>query len=134
LSILEVPSADGRRVAAAGTHRGSPGATTSDAVLDEYVRRTVAGDRTAFQALYDVLSPDVRDSAACLFGIGDEADSITNAVFTDVWHRVRQYRAGGEGVRTWVLTVAGLHTMNRFEPEPKRWRRPGHRRDDQSLG
>jgi len=86
-------------------------------LLDEYVRRTVAGDRIALQALYDVLSPYVRDSAACLFGNGDKADRVTDAVFIDVWHLARQYQPGGEGVRTWVLSVAGQHTMNRFKPD-----------------
>jgi RNA polymerase sigma-70 factor, ECF subfamily len=118
LSILEAPSADRDRVAAADTHHGPPGVTMSEAdLLDEYVQRTVAGDRIAFQALYDVLSPYVRDSAACLFGHGDKADSVTNAVFNDVWHLARQYQPGGEGVRTWVLNVAGQHTMNRYKPD-----------------
>ncbi len=99
-------------------------------LLDEYVRRTVAGDRIAFQALYDVLSPHVRDSAACLFGPGDEADSVTNAVFIDVWHLARQYQPGGEGVRTWVLNVAGQHTMDRYKPDTG----GDHRGQDESLG
>lgn len=86
-------------------------------LLEEYVRLTATGDRIAYQALYDLLSPCVRDSAACLLGHGDAADSITNAVFIDVWHLAHQYQPSGEGVRTWVLSVAGQHTMNRYKPD-----------------
>jgi RNA polymerase sigma-70 factor, ECF subfamily len=102
-------------------------------LLDEYVRRTVVGDRIAFQALYDVLSPQVRDSAACLFGHGDKADSITNAVFIDVWHLARQYQPGGEGVRTWVLNVAGQHTLNRYKPAASPGTSGDHRGWNESL-
>jgi RNA polymerase sigma-70 factor, ECF subfamily len=85
-------------------------------LLDEYVRRTAAGDTIAFHALYDLLSPYVQDSAACLFGHGDEADNITNAVFIDVWHLAHRYKPGAEGVRAWVLDVAGQHTMSHYQP------------------
>lgn len=88
-------------------------------LLDEYLRRTAAGDRTAFQALCDLLSPVVRDSAACLFGHGAAADSFTNAAFIDVWHLANQYQPGGEGVRSWVLEVAGHHTMSRYRPSAR---------------
>ena len=82
-------------------------------MLDEYVRRTVAGDRNALQALHAVLSPYVRDSAACLFGNGGDADIITDEVFADVWRLAHQYQPGGAGVPAWVLGVAGQHTMSR---------------------
>lgn len=85
-------------------------------LLDEYVRRTAARDPIAFHALYDLLSPYVQDSAACLFGYGDEADNITTAVFIDVWHLAHRYKSGAEGARAWVLNVAGQHTMRRYQP------------------
>jgi RNA polymerase sigma-70 factor (ECF subfamily) len=85
-------------------------------LLDEYLQRTVFGDKLAFRSLYELLSPYVRDSAACLFGRGDEADNVTNSVFIDVWRLAGQYQPGGEGVRVWVLNVAGSHTMSRYRP------------------
>jgi hypothetical protein len=85
-------------------------------MLDDYMRRTAAGDQVAFQALYDLLHSHVRDSAACLFGPGDNADTITNAAFIDVWQMARQYQPGGAGVRTWIMNVAGERTMSRYQP------------------
>jgi RNA polymerase sigma-70 factor (ECF subfamily) len=84
--------------------------------LDEYLQRTAAGDRTALQSLYDLLSPYVRDSAACLFGSDDKANNVTDSVFSDVWQLAGQYQPGGEGVCAWVLNVAGAHTMSRYRP------------------
>jgi RNA polymerase sigma-70 factor (ECF subfamily) len=116
LSVPQTSNSDGHR-AAARAHHGPPGAALSEGdLLDEYLRRTAAGDRIAFQALYDLLSPYVRDSAACLFGHGDKANSMTNSVFVDVWHLADQYQSGGDGVRAWVANVAGKHTMSRYRP------------------
>ena len=66
MSIPEAFSHEGQRIISARDHDGptGPGA----ALLDEHVRLTVAGDWYAFRALQTVLSPFVRDSAACLYG------------------------------------------------------------------
>jgi hypothetical protein len=110
-------TAEAHQVAAGHAHR-APGATTPpDAeVLDDYMRRTANGDQVAFQALFDLLYSHVRDSAACLFGPGDDADTVTNAAFIDVWDLADQYQPGGTGVRTWILNVAGERTMSRYLP------------------
>ena len=89
--------------------------------LDEYLRLTAAGDRIAFQHLCALLSSYVQDSAACLFGHGEEAADIANAVFVDVWHLAGQYQPGGhQPIRTWVLSIAGQHTMSRYQPNAHR--------------
>jgi hypothetical protein len=117
LSIPETFSVDGQRIISARDHDGPTGTTGPGAdLLDEYLRLTVAGDWHAFRALQTVLSPFVRDSAACLYGHNDMADIITDAVFSDVWQLADKYRPGREGVRAWVLKVAGGHTMNRYQP------------------
>jgi len=96
------------------SRRGPPGPAAG--VLDEHLRRTADGDRIAFRALYDVLLPCVHDSATCLFGHGDRAAHLTAAVFLDVWRLAHEYRPGGDGVHTWVLGIAGRHTMTRHRP------------------
>jgi DNA-directed RNA polymerase specialized sigma24 family protein len=117
LSVSETSSAGGHRSAVAPTQPGPPrGAAPTADLLEEYVRRTAAGDRVAFQSLYDLLSPYVQDSAACLFGQGDQADNITNAAFIDVWRLAPEYQPAGEGVREWVLNLAGRHTRSRYRP------------------
>jgi DNA-directed RNA polymerase specialized sigma24 family protein len=135
LSVSETSSAGGHRSVVAPTHAGPPrdAAPTADP-LEEYVRRTAAGDRVAFQYLYDLLSPYVQDSAACLFGQGDRADNITNAAFIDVWRLAHEYHPAGEGVREWVLNLAGRHTKSRYRPgagSGANGDNPGH---DESLG
>ena len=105
MAVSQTSSADDRRVVA------------KDDLLDEYLQRTVAGDTIAFRSLYDLLAPYVRDSAACLFGPGDEVNTITDSVFVDVWRLAGRYQPGGEGVRAWVLKVAGSHTMSRYRPD-----------------
>jgi hypothetical protein len=111
-------NAEAHQLAAAHADQAPFGTTTlPDAqLLDEYMRRTADGDQVAFQALYDLLHSHVRDSAACLFGPGDDADIVTDAAFIDVWHLARQYQPGGTGVRTWILNVAGERTMSRYRP------------------
>jgi hypothetical protein len=118
MSIPETWRVDGQRVVSPHDHPG-PTATPGPGadLLDEYVRLTVAGDWNAFRTLHTVLSPFVRDSAACLFGHSGGADVITDAVFTDVWRLARQYEPGREGVRAWVLMVAGQHTMRRYRSD-----------------
>jgi hypothetical protein len=119
LSIPETSSGDGRRVGPARDHHGHTGTTGPGAdLLDEYVRLTVAGDWNAFQALQTALSPFVRDSAACLVGHSCMADIVTDAVFADVWQLAGQYQPGREGVRAWVLKVAGQRTMSRYQFSP----------------
>jgi len=116
MSHREASGGFGQRVVGQGDHPGSAGTTRPGAdLLDDYLRRTVAGDREAFRALHAVLSPDVRDSAACLFGNGGKADIIADEVFADVWQLADQYEPGGAGVPAWVLTVAGQHTMSRHQ-------------------
>jgi hypothetical protein len=116
MSAPEMSSVHGRGVVAAPHHRVSPAVAEPKAdLLDECVQRIAAGDTIALQTLYDRLSLYVRDSAACLFGYGNAADNITDAVFIDVWHLAGQYRPGhDERVCTWVLNIAGQHTMNRY--------------------
>jgi RNA polymerase sigma-70 factor (ECF subfamily) len=118
VSVPQASSPDGRRGVAGRLFRGAPG----DDLLDEYLQRTRAGDTIAFRSLYDLLSPYVRDSAACLFGRGAEANNVTNSVFIDVWHLAGRYQPGGDGVRAWVLNVAGSHTMRRYQPGTSRYR------------
>jgi DNA-directed RNA polymerase specialized sigma24 family protein len=122
MSVPQTSSSDDRRVAA------------KDDRLDEYVQRTVAGDTIAFRSLYDLLSPYVRDSAACLFGRGDEVNNITDSVFVDVWHLAGRYQPGGEGVRAWVLNVAGSHTMSRYRPNAGGHDARHNESGDQTLG
>jgi len=115
LSVPPTSDSDGDRAVAARVDCDPPDVPDAE-LLNECLRRTAAGDRTAFQTLYDMLSPYVRDSAACLFGSGESANNITDSVFIDVWQRADQYRSGDEGARAWVLNVAGMHTMSRFRP------------------
>ena len=115
MSVPQTSNRDGERAVAARVYRGPPVAPNVD-VLDEYLQRTAAGDRTAFRSLCDLLSPYVRDSAACLFGSDEIVDNVTSSVFVDVWELAPQYQSGGEGVRTWVLNIAGTRTMSRYRP------------------
>jgi RNA polymerase sigma-70 factor (ECF subfamily) len=115
LSIPETFSVGGQRIIPARDEHCPTGTTAPGAdLLDEYLRLTVAGDWNAFQALHAMLSAFVRDSAACLYGHNGMADVITEAVFSDVWELAYTYRPGREGVRAWVLNVAGQHTMSRY--------------------
>jgi RNA polymerase sigma-70 factor, ECF subfamily len=116
MSSRGTSSGDGQWVVGPGNHPGPVGTSRPEAdQLDDYVRRTVAGDWEALQALHAVLSPYVRESAACLFGNGGKADIITDEVFVDVWQLAHQYEPGGVGVPAWVLTIAGQHTMSRYQ-------------------
>jgi DNA-directed RNA polymerase specialized sigma24 family protein len=115
MPVPQTSNRDGERAVAGRVYRGPPVAPNVD-VLDEYLQRTAAGDRTAFRTLCDLLSPYVRDSAACLFGSDEIVDNVTSSVFVDVWQLAGQYQPGGEGVRTWVLNIAGTRTMSRYRP------------------
>jgi len=117
LSTSEMLNAEALQVDAVLVPWAPLATTPPDAeILDDYMRRTADGDQIAFQALYNLLHSHVRDSAACLFGPGDEAENVTNAAFIDVWDLARQYQPGGTGVRTWILNLAGERTMRRYLP------------------
>ena len=51
-----------------------------------------------------------------MFGSDEIVDNVTRSVFVDVWELAGQYQSGGEGVRTWVLNIAGTRTMIRYRP------------------
>lgn len=80
-------------------------ATRTGGVSDEtLVRRTLAGDLTAFEQLVERHRAVLRRVAARIVG-EDEADDVAQDAFLRAFHRLGRFR-GDSGFRAWLLRIA----------------------------
>jgi RNA polymerase sigma-70 factor (ECF subfamily) len=71
----------------------------------EMVRRCVAGDTTAWRALYDRHFPDIERLVASLGILDAEADDICQEIFVIVYRKLGRFR-GEARLSTWIYRVA----------------------------
>jgi RNA polymerase sigma-70 factor (ECF subfamily) len=106
-----------------------PGSST----LLDLVRRTAAGDRRAFAALYD-------DTSAKLFGVAlrilrqrDLAEDVMQESFVIAWERARDFDPVRGSVMSWLVTIVRHRAIDLLR---RRASRGDHRTDgdDALLG
>jgi RNA polymerase sigma-70 factor, ECF subfamily len=95
-------------------------ATRTGRVSDEaLVRRTLAGDLTAFEQLVERHRAVLRRVAARIVG-EDEADDVAQDAFLRAFHRLGRFR-GDAGFRAWLLRIAhnaALDALSRRRSRP----------------
>ena len=77
------------------------------------VERARAGDSDAFAELFRAFRPDVGRLCTRLLGSADEAEDALNETFSRVHRSLEKYDSG-RPFRTWLLSVAAYHCIDRL--------------------
>jgi RNA polymerase sigma-70 factor, ECF subfamily len=69
------------------------------------MRRTAAGDRTAFAALYQATSAKLFGIALRISGRREIAEEVLQEAFVAIWGRAKDYDPIRGSVMTWLVTI-----------------------------
>ncbi|WP_245847235.1 sigma-70 family RNA polymerase sigma factor [Paracoccus seriniphilus] len=84
------------------------------------IARVAMGDRSAFDALYDVTSSKLH--AVCLSVLKDrpEAEETLQDVYIKVWQNASRYASNGLSPMTWLITIARNRAIDRLRARRSR--------------
>lgn len=87
--------------------------------LEQLISRVAAGDRAAFDALYDTTS--ARIYAICLAMLPErpEAEAALCEVYLRIWRGAGRYASTGLGPMTWLVTMARNCALDRLRARPE---------------
>ncbi|WP_100349239.1 ECF RNA polymerase sigma factor SigK [Luteimicrobium subarcticum] len=100
--------------------------TTEPADLAAALEACARGDRDAFEAVYDGLSPAVFGTAVGVLRDRDHAAEVTQEVMVEVWQQAARFDASRGSARTWVVTLAHRRAVDRVRSEQSRRVRDQH--------
>lgn len=102
---------------------------------DELLLATARGDREAFAALYDELSPLAHGVIRRVLRDPAQSEEVTQEVFVDVWRTAARYEIDRGSARSWVVTMAHRRAVDRVRSEQAaRERAERHGRPDRDPG
>jgi RNA polymerase sigma-70 factor (ECF subfamily) len=83
-----------------------------DAVVDELLRRTAAGDQAAFNALYDRTAG--RLFAVCLRIARHRrlAEELLREIYVGIWERAREFDPARGRALAWMTSIARTHAID----------------------
>jgi RNA polymerase sigma-70 factor, ECF subfamily len=84
---------------------------------DELLHRVSLGDRDAFTALYDELSPQVYGLVRRVVCDPAQSEEVTQEVFVEVWRIAHRFDPNRGAASTWVLTIAHRRAVDRVRSE-----------------
>ncbi|MFD9728506.1 ECF RNA polymerase sigma factor SigK [Streptomyces sp. NPDC059072] len=93
-----------------GTGR-SDGPGRSD--LAEVMQKVAHGDKQAFSALYDALSPMVFGIIVKVVRDRSQSEEVAQEVMIDLWRQAARYRPDAGAVTTWAATIAHRRAVDR---------------------
>ena len=73
--------------------------------LPELVRRSAAGDKSAFAALYHTTSAKLFGVALRICGRREVAEEVLQEAFVAIWGRAKDYDPVRGSVMTWLVTI-----------------------------
>ena len=79
--------------------------------------RVVDGDRQAFAALFDLLSPSVYGVAKRVLRDPAQAEEVAQEVFVELWQQAARYDGERGTVRTWAVTITHRRAVDRVRTE-----------------
>jgi len=91
----------------------------ADVDLEALMLRLAAGDRSAFDPLYDALWPLVQRLCARMMRGAPEAQDAAQEAMTKVFGRASQYEAG-RNVTTWVLAITAYECRTLLQRQRRR--------------
>src|SRR5437867_3955136 len=80
----------------------------------ELVRRCIAGDRNAWEAIVQQHHQRIYNLAYRFTGRFDEAEDLTQEVFLKVYRTLHSYRPESGALETWIVRVARNHFIDHY--------------------
>ncbi|HEX5859115.1 MAG TPA: sigma factor, partial [Microbacterium sp.] len=77
------------------------------------LERVAAGDRAAFSALYDMLSPRAFGLILRVLVDRSQSEEVLQEVFLEVWQSAARFAPNRGQGRSWVLTIAHRRAVDR---------------------
>lgn len=92
-----------------------PGGTeqTSAPTTEELMLRIAAGNESAFEELYDRLSPQVFGLVRRILKDQAQSEEVTQEVFVEAWQQAARYDSARGKAITWLLTLAHRRAVDR---------------------
>lgn len=109
-ALADVRPFRSRRADAAPALRVVPDAPPT---ADELLVDVAGGDRDAFSALYDLLSPRVFGIAKRVLRDSAQAEEVTQEVMLEVWRQAARFDSSRGSAATWVTTMAHRRAVDR---------------------
>lgn len=106
--VLSVPRRRGEFIGRHGDHTRR---------LDELMARVAAGDRSAFDDLYDLISGPVFGTAVKIARNRAIAEEIAHDVLTEVWRKSTDWQPERGSAATWILTITRRRAIDRVRRE-----------------
>lgn len=84
---------------------------------DDLLVQVARGDRAAFEALYDVMIPQVFGVVRRVLRDPAQSEEVTQDVLVEVWRSATRYERGRGSARSWILTIAHRRAVDRVRSE-----------------
>ncbi len=91
-----------------------PESTEKPATKETLLARIALGDKVAFGALYDEISPRVFGLIRRLLVDHAQSEEVTQEVFLEIWQNATRYVPSKGGASTWILTMAHRRAVDRI--------------------
>lgn len=101
------------RFSAARTPGTEPGESGVGGDLGTLLRRSAAGDETAFGQLYDAVAPRVFGLVRRVVRDPAQSEEVTQEVFLEVWRSSGRFDPAKGSALAWVLTIAHRKAVDR---------------------
>ena len=84
----------------------APGTDADDAALDALAVRTAAGDKAAFEMIYERTNDELFRFVRGLCGNETVAEDLVANTYMRAWRSARRYRGGSKSYRQWLFRIA----------------------------
>jgi len=81
---------------------------------ENYIKKAVGGDSSAFGSLYDHYQPMIYRFVMIKVGTREEAEDITHQVFLSAWQNVKSYKHRGHPFSSWLYQIARNQVIDHY--------------------
>jgi RNA polymerase sigma-70 factor (ECF subfamily) len=79
----------------------------------DLLERVAQGDKRAFAALYDQISPKVFGLVRRVLRDQAQSEEVTQEIFLEIWQTATRFDPNKGGASTWILTMAHRRAVDR---------------------